>query len=390
VPALTEATVTPPVEDIPRTLVVTNDFPPRLGGVQQFVWNLVRELPHDRVAVLAPNWPGWREHDAAQPYPVHRWPPTSLWPTGELARRVQGLAGEHGSEVVLFGHGFPLPLLGPELARRGLPFVVVTHGAEIWQARVPGFAQLFRRAMAGAREVTAITRYTAGLLRPAVPAEVPLTLLPPAVDPERFQPDVDGSTVRDRFGLGDARIVLCVSRLVPRKGQDTLIEAMPMVRELCPDAVLLLAGGGEYRGYLEELARTATPPGSVVFAGEVSGEELPSYYSACDLFAMPCRSRFGGLEVEGFGIVFLEASATGKAVVAGRSGGSDEAVEDEVTGLLVEGTEPKAVGLAISRLLEDPALHRRMGQAGRERVERGFTWTDRAEQLADILRRSAR
>ncbi len=392
--AVTDATSampdTPAGPDIPRTLVVTNDFPPRVGGVQQFVWNLVRELPADRVAVLAPNWPGWREHDAAQPFPVHRWPTTFLWPTGELGRRVRGLAAEHGAEVVLFGHGFPLPLLGPGLAWSGLPYVVVTHGAEVWQALVPGFAQPFRRAMAGASEVTAITRYTARRLRSAVPPSVPLTLLPPAVDPERFRPDVDGSRVRDGFDLQGARIVLCVSRLVPRKGQDTLIEAMPVVRELCPDAVLLLAGGGEYRQRLEQLAWAVAPPGSVVFADEVSDDELPAYYAACDLFAMPCRSRFGGLEVEGFGIVFLEASATGKAVVAGRSGGSDEAVEDGLTGLLVEGSEPKAVGLAISRLLEDPALRRRMGQAGRDRVERGFTWTNRAEQLADILRRAAR
>jgi len=370
--------------------VVTNDFPPRLGGVQQFVWNLVRKLPPERVAVLAPNWPGWREHDAAQPYPVHRWPSTFLWPTRDLAHRVRGLAREQGTEVILFGHGFPLPLLGPGLAGNGLPYVVITHGAEIWQARVPGFAQLFRRAMGGAREVTAITRYTAGLLRPAIPVEVPLTLLPPAVDPERFRPDADGSPVRGRFGLGDRRIVLCVSRLVARKGQDSLIEAMPVVSELCPDAVLVLAGGGEDRGRLEELAGAVAPPGSVVFAGEVSDVELPAFYAACDLFAMPCRSRFGGLEVEGFGIVFLEASSTGRAVVAGRSGGSDEAVADEVTGLLVEGTEPKAVALAITRLLNDPALREAMGRAGRERVERGFTWTNRAEQLADILRRSAR
>jgi phosphatidylinositol alpha-1,6-mannosyltransferase len=182
-------------------------------------------------------------------------------------------------------------------------------------------------------------------------------------------------------------MVLCVSRLVTRKGQDVLIRSMDVVRTLVPDAVLVVVGDGPDAGRLRDLARTA-PAGSVVFAGAVPDDELPAHYGACDVFAMPCRSRWGGLEVEGFGIVFLEAAAAGRAVVAGRSGGAAEAVLDGETGLLVEGREPKAVALAVARLLLDPALRGRMGAAGRARVEARFTWTGQSERLAEVLRES--
>ena len=369
---------------VPRTLVVTNDFPPRVGGVQQYVWNLVDRLPSDRVAVLAPNWSGWREHDAAQHFPVHRWPAKFLWPTGDLASRVRSLIREHDADVVLFGHGFPLAALGPGLAANGVPYVVLTHGAEVWMARAPGLAAGLRRSWSGARAVTGVSQYTARAIRPAVPTGVRTEVLWPGVDEKRFAPGVDGSPVRARHGLGDRPVILCVSRLVPRKGQDVLIRSMPVVRSLVPDAMLLLVGGGPYRTALEMLALQA-PRGSVVFAGEVLDEELPAHYAACDLFAMPCRSRWGGMEVEGFGIVFLEAAATGKPVVAGRSGGAAEAIVDEETGLLVESNEPKAVGLAIAGLLGDPQAAGRMGEAGRARVEARFTWSGQAARLAKLL-----
>jgi phosphatidylinositol alpha-1,6-mannosyltransferase len=372
--------------DVPRTLVVTNDFPPRLGGVQQYVWNLVRQLPSDRVAVVAPRWPGWQEHDAGLPFPVHRWPASSLWPTPELSRRLRSLVREHAADVVLFGHGYPLPLLVPELAEAGIPAVVLTHGAEVWLARTPGVAQSMRAALGRARAVTAVSAWTARAISRVLPAGLAMGLLYPAVDPARFSAAPDG--VRERHGLQGRPIVLCVSRLVPRKGQDVLITGMPLVRQLAPDAVLLVVGEGSYRPALEALAAGA-PPDSVVFAGAVGDDELPAFYAASDLFAMPCRSRWGGLEVEGFGIVYLEAAAAGKAVVAGRSGGAEEAIEDQATGLLAEGAEPKAVALAVTRLLRDPDALAAMGSAGRDRVERRFTWSQRGEQLAGILASAA-
>jgi phosphatidylinositol alpha-1,6-mannosyltransferase len=371
----------------PRVLVVTNDFPPRVGGVQQYVWNLTRSLPAERIAVLAPNWPGWKEHDEAQAFPVHRWPARFLWPTADLARRIRSLVREHDADVVLFGHGFPAPLAVREFDHH-TPYVVLTHGAEVWLGRTPGLSAAMRRSLAGAREVTAVSRSTGRSIGGLVGPDIPLSILPPGVDERLFSPQVSGDTVRSRHGLDEGPVVLCVSRLVPRKGQDVLIRAMPMIRRLVPKAVLLLVGGGPYRPALEQLANEA-PDGSVAFAGEVPGEELPKYYAACDVFAMPCRSRWAGLEVEGFGIVFLEAAATGKPVVAGRSGGADEAIADEETGLLVEGREPKAVALAVSRLLADGPVAKRMGLAGRERVEAEFTWQRQAARLTEVLRRAA-
>ena len=378
-------------DTVPRTLVVTNDFPPRVGGVQQYVWRLVAQLPPDRVSVLAPVWPGWREHDASQPFPVIRWPETFLWPTPDLARRVRSLAGESGADVVLFGHGFPLPWLAPGLAGHGIPSVALTHGAEVWIARTPGLAAAQRRGLRACREVTAVSAYTGDLMRAAIgapPGDPPVTVLYPGVDTVRFAPSVDGGGVRERYGLGDRPLVVCVSRLVPRKGQDVLIEAMSTIRERVAGASLLLVGDGPERASLERAA-AGTPPGTVVLAGEVADDALPAHFAAADVFAMPCRSRFAGLEVEGLGIVFLEAAACGKAAVAGRSGGAPEAIVDQETGLLVEGGEPKAVALAIARLLANPEIAERMGKAGRARVEAGFTWQASAATLAGVLARAA-
>ena len=371
----------------PRVLFVTNDFPPRVGGVQQYEWNLLRHLPSGGLAVLAPNWPGWQEHDADQPFPVYRWPGRTMWPTPDLHRRISSHYAEHAADVIVFGQGLPLPMLGPSLAAEGMPYVVLTHGYELWMARLPGSAAFLRHALGSARAVTAISHYTARAIRHAVPARTPLYLLPPAVDAERFVPDLGGGGVRERYALAGRRVILCVSRLIPRKGQDVLIRALPIVRRLVPDAALLIVGDGPYRPKLESLAGDMASD-AVVFAGEVADDELPACYAACDVFAMPCRSRWGGLEVEGFGIVFLEAAASGRAALAGRSGGSEEAVEDELTGMLVEGAEPKAVALALAKLLDYPERRAAMGRAGRARVEEGFTWPARAAEMSRILRSS--
>jgi phosphatidylinositol alpha-1,6-mannosyltransferase len=374
--------------DAPRTLIVTNDFPPRVGGVQQYVWNVAANLPDERVAVVAPNWPGWREHDDTLSFPVERLPTTFLWPSGDLLRRVRIAAREHRAEVVLFGHGLPLALLGPRL---GLPYVVATHGTEYWFALTPVLHDLLRRATSQANRVLAVSRFTGRVIRTAVPEHVPLSLLPPGVDAERFRPDTGAADeIRRRHGVpADRPLVVCVSRLVERKGQDVLIRAMPAIRRREPDAVLLVVGGGSDRPRLESMA-AAAPAGSVVFAGEVSDADLPAYHAAADVFAMPCRSRLAGLEVEGFGIVFLEAAAAGRPVVAGDSGGAAEAVVDGETGLVVDGRHEGAVAEAVGALLADPRRGDAMGKAGRARVERLFTWPRLTDRLARWLMEASR
>ena len=373
----------------PRTLVVTNDFPPRVGGIQRTLHALVQQLPPERTAVLAPRWDGWQGFDAGEPYRVYRYPPTFLWPTPELGLRTRSIVRETGAEVVLFGHSLPTALLGPGLARRDIPYVVGAHGVEYWLSALPGAAALMRFATSRASRVAVMcSEYVGRVVRTVVSPAVPVSVLYPGADIERFRPDLPGDEVRRRHGLSDRPVVVCVSRLVPRKGQDVLIRAMGLIRRRVPDACLLIVGGGPYRERLEALARDA-PRGSVVFSGEVSEEELPLHYAAGDVFAMPCRSRFFGLEVEGWGNVFLEAAACGKPAVAGDSGGAAEAVVDGETGLVVDGRHVGVVGEAVAALLGDPNRGRAMGKAARARVERGYTWPRIAERLAGWLAEAA-
>ncbi len=375
--------------DIPKTLVVTNDFPPRVGGIQRTLHSLVRELPPERVSVLAPSWAGAAAFDAGEPYAIHRGHREFLWPTRQVRRRLDEVVRESEAEVVLFGGAMPLATLGPRIARRGTPYLVAAHGFDYWLSLSPGaHASLRYMTSRAARVPVMCSAFIARVVRTAVPARVPVSVLYPGADAERFRPDLPAEGVRRRHGLADRPLVVCVSRLVARKGQDTLIRAMPAIRRRVPDASLLIVGGGPYRERLEAMAGGA-PSCSVVFAGQVSEDELPMYYAAGDVFAMPCRTRLGGLEVEGWGNVFLEAAACARPVVAGDSGGARESLVDGVTGLLVDGAHAGAVAEAVAGLLADPARAAAMGKAGRVRVERSYTWPRIAETLARWLRGAA-
>jgi len=375
--------------DVPRTLVVTNDYPPRVGGIQRTLEALVRHLPGDRVAVLCPAWPGSADFDERAGYPLFRQADRFLWPTRGVARRVRAAVAEFGAEVVLFGATYPLASLGPGLARRGSPYLAAAHGFEYWFSIAPGAHALMRRATSSASRVPVMcSEFIGRVVRTAVADRVPVSVMYPGADVDRFRPDLPFDDVRARHGMTDRPLVVCVSRLVARKGQDVLIRAMPAVRRRVPDAGLLIVGGGPYRARLEALAAGA-PRGSVAFAGQVSEADLPRYYRAGDVFAMPCRTRLGGLEVEGWGNVFIEAAACGRPVVVGDSGGARESLIDGSTGLLVDGADVAAVADAVGSLLEDPARAEAMGATGRARVERHFTWPRAAAQLAGWLAEAA-
>lgn len=372
--------------DVPKTLLVTNDFPPRVGGIQRTLGALVAELPPERVAVLCSSWDGAEAFDANAPYRVFRQPERFLWPTPGVGRRVEAAARALGAEVVLFGATYPLALLGPRLARRGTPYLAAAHGFEYWLSIAPGSHTLVRRATARAARVPVMcSEFIARVVRTAVPDGVPVSVLYPGADVDAFHPDLPFEDIREAHGVAGRPLVVCVSRLVPRKGQDVLIRAMGQVRDRVPDAALLLVGGGPYRKALEALAADS-PAGAVVFAGEVSERDLPRYYRAGDVFAMPCRTRRAGLEVEGWGNVFIEAAACARPVIAGDSGGAREALVDGVTGLLVDGANVGAVADAVASLLDDPERARGMGAAGRARVERHYAWPRATEQLAGWLR----
>lgn len=374
--------------EVPRTLLVTNDYPPRVGGIQRTLDALTRELPPDRVAVFCPYADGSEAFDAAVPYRVLRQPERFLWPTPEVARRVEAAAADFGAEAVLFGAVYPLALLSPRLRQRGLSSVALAHGFEYWLSLVPGAHALMRRATGSVCRVAACSRFIARVLRTAVPDPVPVSVLYPGADIEAFRPDLPFEDLKGRHGLAQRPLVVCVSRLVPRKGQDVLIRAMPEIRRRVPDAALLIVGDGPYRARLEAMAAQA-PPGSVVFSGRVSEAELPRYYRAGDVFAMVCRDRLAGLEVEGWGNVFIEAAACGRPVVVGDSGGAREAVEDGRTGLLVNGRDSGAVAEAVGSLLADPARAEAMGAAGRARVEGFYTWSRAAAEVGGWLRGAA-
>ncbi|HEX7464703.1 MAG TPA: glycosyltransferase family 4 protein [Actinomycetota bacterium] len=375
--------------DIPKTLLVTNDFPPRVGGIQRTLQALVRELPAELISVMAPWSEGAEEFDRGEPYRVARVPREFMWPTPGVRRYLDDLITGGGAEVVLFGATYPLAMLGPGLAKRGVPYVSAAHGFEYWLSLAPGTHGLMRRATSRAARVPVMcSAFIARVVRTAVPKGVPVSVMYPGADLEAFRPDLPTEEVRARYRVTDRPLVVCVSRLVARKGQDVLIRAMPTIRRKVPDATLLIVGDGPYRRNLERLS-AESPGGSVVFAGQVSEEELPRYYAAGDVFAMPCRTRLGGLEVEGWGNVFIEAAACGRAVVAGDSGGARESLVDGGTGILVDGSDVAQVADAVATLLADPALARAMGIAGRERVERFYTWPRAARQLAGWLREAA-
>jgi phosphatidylinositol alpha-1,6-mannosyltransferase len=374
--------------DVPKTLVVTNDYPPRVGGIQRTLEALVREFPPDRVAVLCPAWDDAAAYDAAAPYPIVRQDERFLWPTRDVARRVETAIADTGAEVVLFGATYPLGLLGPRLARTGTPYLAAAHGFEYWLSIAPGAHALMKRATGRAARVPVMcSAFIARVVRTAVPDRVPVSVMYPGADVETFRPDLPVEDLRERHGLVDRPVIVCVSRLVPRKGQDVLIRAMPEIRRRVPDVALVLVGGGPYRERLGELAGEE-PAGSVVFAGQVSEADLPRYYRLGDVFAMPCLTRRAGLEVEGWGNVFIEAAACARPVVVGDSGGARESLLDGVTGRLVDGGDVGEVADAVASLLEEPTRSVAMGLAGRARVERSFTWPRAFAQLASWLRRA--
>jgi phosphatidyl-myo-inositol dimannoside synthase len=378
-----------------KTLIVTNDFPPRPGGIQAFLHSMALRLDPSRVVVYASTFGRDAERagetarfDAEQPFEVVRDRSTMLLPTPRVTRRAVGLLREHGCESVWFGAAAPLGLMAPALRRAGARrLVATTHGNEAAWAQLPVARQLLRRIGEGTDTLTYLGEYTRSRIARALTQQAAARMrqLPPGVDEKTFHPGSGGDAVRAKLGLTECPVIVCVSRLVPRKGQDTLIRAMPRILADVPDAVLLIVGGGPYRGELEKLAASMDVAGSVRFTGAVPWDELPAHYGAGDVFAMPCRTRRGGLDVEGLGIVYLEASATGLPVVAGDSGGAPDAVLDGETGWIVRGGVPEEAADRITALLKDPGLRARMGERGREWVVERWRWDLLAERLRELL-----
>ena len=371
-----------------KVLVLTNDFPPRPGGIQFFVHALAMRLPPESVTVYAPAWAGAEKFDAELPFLVVRHPTSLMLPVPSVARRAERILTAEGCDAVLFGAAAPLGLLAPRLRRAGAErLIALTHGHEVGWAALPGARATLRRIGDSVDTVTYLGEYTRVRLARALSpqAAARMTRLTPGVDVSEFYPGAGGQAVRERWGLGGRPVVVCVSRMVPRKGQDTLIRAWPLVLATTPDATLLLVGDGPYRSRLERMARHLGVDRSVVFTGAPSRAELPAYFDAGNVFAMPCRTRRRGLDVEGLGMVFLEAAATGLPVVGGDSGNSADAIRDGETGYVVPGVGVADLADRLKRLLNDPGAAKAMGEKGLAWVHREWRWEIVAQRFTEIL-----
>ena len=373
-----------------RHLLVTNDFPPKIGGIQNYLWELWRRLPPDEVVVYSTPHADAAAFDAAQPFTVIRSREPWLLPHPLLARRVDQLAADCDAQLVILDPAVPVGLIGPHL---NLRYGVVLHGAEVTiPGRIPGVRSLLNRVLDGAVGVIAAGGYPAQQGERSLGHSLPVSIIPPGVDTGRFVPLDQHSKQAARSALGlptEGPLVVSVSRLVPRKGMDTLIEASVAIRRTHPEVCVAIAGGGRDQKRLSSLIAKLDAP--VKLLGRVETDELSLLYGCGDVFTMLCRSRWGGLEQEGFGIVFVEAAAAGVAQVAGRSGGAHEAVAHGETGLIVDDpTDARAAAGAISELLDDDERREAMAQAGRARAEQEFSYDILASRLAAAINTMAR
>ncbi|MDX6318242.1 MAG: phosphatidyl-myo-inositol dimannoside synthase [Nocardioidaceae bacterium] len=371
-----------------KVLVVTNDFPPRIGGIESFVYTLCCSLPSSEVVVFTSRMAGARQVDRALEYPVVRDRSRVLVPTPRMGRAVRSIAREHGCDRVLFGAAAPLGLLAPGLRRAGIrPLVALTHGHEVWWAALPGARAALRRIGDGVDVLTYVSEFCRERISPALsaPAAARMVRLSPEVDVGRFTPQVDGAPWRRRWRVGDRPVVLSAARLVARKGHDTLLRAWPRVLSACPDAVLVIVGDGPMRQALQRAVRREGLSASVRMVPGVPWSQMPGVYAAADVFALPCRTRLLGLQPEAFGIVFLEAAASGLPVVAGASGGVPETVLDGRTGYVVDPRELDQLVRRIVSLLSSPATAGAMGARGRREVSAHHAAGRSARVLRDLL-----
>lgn len=368
-----------------RHLLVTNDYPPKFGGIQNYLWELYRRLPQDEFIVLTRPYPGWQAWDAQQEHQIIRTRQRVLLPEPWLSQQIRQIADDGGTDLVMFDPAVPVGALGPRL---GLPYGVILHGAEVTvPGRVPGARSVLGTVLRNSELVVTAGDYSTSEAERAAGQKLPVAVVPPGVDVGRFVPldEQRRASVRASYGIApDAPVVLTLSRLVPRKGMDVLVDAAAVLQRRHPDLVVLIAGGGRDRARLERRAHSQGAP--VRFLDRVPDAEVPDLYGIADVFSMVCRVRWGGLEQEGFGIVFLEAAAAGVAQVAGSSGGAAEAVAHGETGLVVQ--HPRSVDEvvgAIGSLLEDPAMRLRMGSAARARAVEAFSYDHLVERFHSAL-----
>jgi phosphatidylinositol alpha-1,6-mannosyltransferase len=377
---------------VEKILCITNDFGPRAGGIETFVIGLIERLPHSRVIVYTSAQENsqsydqkWFENFGVE---VIRDKAKILLPTPGVAYCVSAIVRERNISTVFFGAAAPLGLLAKGLRRAGVKHIVaLTHGHEVWWSKVWPFTILMKAISRHVNHLTYLGEYTRSAITKSITGQAAASMvkIAPGIDTDHFSPQ-DASELRRERGLTNKKVIVSVGRLVHRKGQDVLIEAMPAIIKEVPEAHLLMIGEGPYRGYLENRVKVLGIQERVTFIGRIQYAELPRYICLGDIFVMPSRSRLAGLEVEGLGIVYLEASACGLPVIAGNSGGAPDAVLEGKTGLVVEGTNKSDVASAAIELLLDADRSKAMGVAGRQWIIQEWRWDIWSARFAELLK----
>lgn len=377
-----------------KILLVTNDFGPRTGGIETFVIGLLERISDHEVTVFTSQQGDTSEYDQQwfEKFGVRviRDRSKILLPSWRVSRAVKEVVASHNIEIVVFGAAAPLALMSSALRKSGVKKIIaLTHGHEVWWAKIFPFNFAIKRIGKSVDHLTYLGEFTRQAISKALTdkSAKEMVKIAPGIDTAHFIPQPDAMQKRKDLGLQDKKIIISVGRLVHRKGQDKLIEAMPNVLRKIPNAHLLIVGVGPYKNHLEKLVNKLSLKEDVTFAGRIMYDRLPSYLSAADLFAMPSRSRFFGLEVEGLGIVYLEASACGIPVLAGNSGGAPDAVLEGVTGLCVDGTNVAEIASALIEICSDAERASHMGAAGRNWIVDQWRWDIWSKEFNALLAR---
>ena len=368
-----------------KHILITNDFPPKVGGIQSYLWELWRRLPVANFYVYTTPFPGDREFDSEQPFRTVRSTNKVLLPTPNINRNAQKLRKDIEAELIVWDPAFPLGVVAP---RSRTPYALVIHGAELAiPGKIPIVKSFLANTLKKASLVICAGNYPAEEAERIAKQRLPLAIIPPGVDVEKFHPATPLEKEKIRKDLeipNTSPVLLTLTRLVPRKGVDILIKAVKILKKDYPELLLLIAGSGRDLQRLKGLAKDSKE--SIRFLGEISEAGLPDLYRASDIFCMPCRSRWGGLEQEGFGIVFLEAAASGIPQIAGKSGGSADAVLNNETGLVIDNPkDPGQLAQSIETLLKDSEKLTRMGLDARKRTENHFSYDQLSKSLIEAL-----
>lgn len=373
---------------MPSTLLLTNDFGPRAGGIETFIIGLLERAPRGEVIVYASHQGDTEEYDQRWKrdfgVDVIRDRASILLPTPRVIRAATNVMKRHELTKVWFGAAAPLGLSARWFRRAGAQRIIaLSHGHEVWWSKIPPFSWLMREIGRNIDQMTYLGEFTGNAIESRVPKDK-LVRIAPGIDVEHFAP-TSGREMRARHGIGNRPTIISVGRLVHRKGQDRLVEALPRIKSEIPDALLIIVGEGPHRKELEKLSRESDLRNDILFIGRIDYRKLPSYLAMGDVFAMPCRTRLGGLEVEGLGIVYLEASACGLPVIAGNSGGAPDAVKVGETGYVVDGDNVEEIAGRCIELLKDETLRKKMGERGREWIAEEWNWSLWSSRFNEVM-----